>query len=246
VSDTDNEGWDESWEFSSGLTDEITIKVTNPHFGYDSEFQDGQVPLFVLEGNVIAGDAEGEFSQWYTVGKGWEASNDRQRLEPEGGKRKTLNRSTNYAHLLNSLRESAEKQGLADEIRRRGSPLNAAMWDGLELYLEREEYVNEIGGEKREGSRLLVRSIEKMPGAKESHRVRGTEPTKATEPPAASDLSPMLKAKLRKLAQTVKGSGGTHSTFAEQAFSDVDGVLDNATAEDAVMDTGAGSIWEQA
>jgi len=244
---SDNESWDESWEFSSGLTDEITIRVTNPHFGYDSEFQDGQVPLFILEGNVIAGDPEGEFSQWYTVGKGWEATQKGKLLSPEdNSKRKTLNRSTNYAHLLNSLREAAEKQGMADALRKRGSALSAEMWDGLELYLEREEYTNEIGGEKREGSRLLVRKIEKMPGAKESHRVRGTEPTTATEPPAVSDLSPMLKAKLRKLAQTVKTSGGTHSTFAEQAFSDVDGVLDNAVAEDAVMDTGAGSIWDQA
>jgi hypothetical protein len=68
----------------------------------------------------------------------------------------------------------------------------------------------------------------------------------ATEPSTTDGLPQLLRAKLRKLAKEVKGSGGDHSAFAEQAFSDVDGVLDNATAEDAVMDTDAGSIWAEA
>ena len=248
----DEYGFD-PWETTSGLPDQITVRVTNPHFGYTSEFQDGQACLFFLEGQVIAGDADPEFSQWFTVGKGWETDAKGTRLTPEDGKKRRLNNQTNYAHLFASLREAAEKQGMANDLRHRGAPFEAKLWDGLELYLEREEYTFTIDNEKRNSSRLNVSSIEKMPGVQEKAKVRSVvgaqgDPTPDTPPEAVAggDLTPMLKAKLRKLAQTIKGAGGSHNDFAEQAFSDVDGVLDNAPAEDAVMDTEAGSIWAEA
>ena len=239
-------GFDPWTTFSTGLADEITLRVDNPHFGYDAEFQDGQVPLFMLEGTVVAGDADPEFSQWYTVGGGWEATRDGARLVREKGDRKGLNKQTNYNHLVQSLFAAAEKKSMATDMRRRGSPYDAKLWDGLELYMEREEYKFKIGDEDREGSRLLVKSIEKMPGTAERKTIKSREPATPPEATGGGDLSPVLRAKLRKLAQTVKGAGGDHSQFAEQAFSDVDGVLDNPQAEDAVMDTESGSIWAEA
>jgi hypothetical protein len=231
------------WETSSGLPDEITVKVTNPHFGYDAQLQDGKACAFFLEGQIVEGDGSGsEFSQWYTVGRGFEPASKGARLAPEDGKRRKLNNQTNYALLFRSLREAAEKQGLMEEVRKRGNPFETELWQGLELYMEREEYTRTINGEQTEGSRLNVVEIRKIGG-----RSGATAPTPAA-PVADSDgdLGPKMRAELKRLASKVKGDGGSHSQFAEQAFSDVNGVLDNAAAEEAVMATGDGSIWAEA
>lgn len=228
------------WETSSGLPDRITVKVSNPHFGFDAQLQDGKACAFFMEGTIVGGEGEGDdFSQWFTVGRGWEAASKGQRLVPEDGKKRRLNNQANYAMLFKSLKDAAEKQDLVDAIRKRGNPFEAETWHDLELYLEREEFTRTINNEKSEGSRLNVARIEKLPGASET----------VTREPVVREvvaLSPKVKVSLTKLAAKVKGDGGSHSLFAEMAFSDVDGVLDDPAAEQAVMDTGDGSIWASA
>lgn len=243
------------WETSSGLPDEITVRVTNPHFGYDAQLQDGKACAFFLEGVIVEGNGAGdEFSQWYTVGRGFEPASKGARLAPEDGRRRKLNNQTNYALLFKSLREAAEKQGLMDEVRKRGNPFEAELWEGLELYLEREEFVRTIQGEKQEGSRLNVSEIRKVGG--KGVGGGGTAASSAPAPAPAEgsgqggqgsgqELGPKMRAELKRLATKVKGDGGSHAHFAEQAFSDVNGVLDNAAAEEAVMATGPGSIWDE-
>jgi len=230
------------WELGTGLPDKLTVRIDNPHFGFDAQLADGTRCAFFLEGTVTAGTEDGgEFSQWYTLGEGWEPASKGTRLVREDGKRSTkINNQSNYGRLVRSLTTAAEAQGLTDVLRKRGNPFETRLWDGLELYLEREEYefTDMQTKEKRSGSRLNVGRIEKVPGAEaqvEESNLHGP-----------GDLQPKTKAGLRKLAKEVKARGGSHNEFAELAFSDVDGVLDNPVAEDAVMNQDEGSIWASA
>ena len=239
------------WETSTGLPDKITVRIENPHFGFDAQIRDGKACLFIPEGTIIAGTDQPEpFNQFFTVGDGWEpAGKGGSRLVREDGRNKQINNNSNYGRFFTSLKVAAEKQDLMDTLRKRGTPFDAETWDALELYLEREtyHYDDRESGEKKEASRLNVVRIEKMGDAKvggakdgdvqEKASVRSGEPETAASN-GSGDLDPKVKAKLRALAR----EHTEHKAFVEAAF-DVDGVLDNAAAEEAIMDQGEGSIW---
>src|SRR5215831_18827542 len=89
------------WETSSGLPDDMTVTVDNPHFGYSSHIGDATVCMFFLEGRVTSStDDNPEFSQWYTVGRRWEPGNNGAILVREDGRPAKINSQTNYAHLF--------------------------------------------------------------------------------------------------------------------------------------------------
>lgn len=238
------------WEVSSGLPDRITVRMDNPHFGTDAQINNGQTCLFIAEGTIVDGLEEGQssdFNQFFTCGDGWEATSKGQRVVREDGKPRKFNENSNYGRFFRSLYNAAKEQGLEDELRKRGTPYDAATWQGLYTYLEREPYSfnDSKTGEKVERSRLVVRRIEKMGDAKitngsgagevvERSSVRGNGSTEV----AATGLDDRLVAKLRAVARQCE----SHPQFVEKAFS-MDGVLDNADAEAAVMDEGDGSIW---
>lgn len=250
------------WETSTGLPDKITVRIESPHFGFDAQIQNGTRCLFIPEGTIIAGtDTPEPFNQFFTVGDGWEpAGKGGSRLVREDGRAKQINNNSNYGRFFTSLKKAAEAQDLIDALRKRGTPFDAETWDGLELYLERETYTFEDRetGKDREASRLNVMRIEKMGDVKvkakaaesdgadgdadtEKASVRSGEPETAASSNGggpADDLDPKTKAKLRALAR----EHTEHKAFVEAAF-DVDGVLDNAVAEEAIMAQGEGSIW---
>lgn len=262
------------WDTSTGLPDKITVRIENPHFGYNVESATPTRCLFICEGTIVAGTEDGasaEFNQWFSVGDGWEpGGKGGARLVREDGRPKQLNQNSNYGRFFTSLRKAAEVQELMDQLRKRGTPFDAATWLGLEVYLERESYTYEDRNDDnktKEASRLNVVRIDKIgdakvaspgPSAETVESAASVSSTPATTPaePApvaaaatnggvsAVELDPKLKAKLKALAREVRTGGSEQKVFVERAFDEVDGVLDNAVAEEAIMANGDGSIWE--
>lgn len=250
------------WETSSGLPDFLQVRIENPHFGYDANIGNGQTTLFKPEGTVLSGDGIDEpqpFEQFFGCGPGWEpAGKGGTRIVREDGKARKFNNNVAYAHLFTSLKKAAEAQDMMGELRKRGTTFDAATWQGLVLDLERTELPEFTGSDGKPVKRsvLLVKNIVKMGDAKAKAPAEAPAAEETTDKAtvssgetatnggvAASELDPKLKAQLRKLARETRESGAGHNAFVERAF-EMDGVMDNAPAEQAIMESGDGSIWE--
>lgn len=250
--ETDNDYEFDPWELGTGLPDKITVRIVDPHFGTDAQINDGQTTLFIPAGTIIAGTEDGsavDFAQFYSCGDGWEASGKGgARLVREDGRARKINNSSNYGKWLKSLQEAAEKQGLTDELRKRGNPFEASTFEGLEVFMERITQPTFIGRDGQPVSRDLLLVTEITGGMKKDASSGTVEPDaeKATVKGADSngdggaELDPKIKAKLRALARDCT----THAEFMEQGF-EIDGVLNNTVAEDAVAADGPGSIWAE-
>lgn len=242
------------WETSSGFPDFVQVRIENPHFTYDAQIQDGTVCLFAPEGTILSGDGidePTEFTQFYGCGPGWEpAGKGGTRIVREDGKARKFNNNVAYAHLFTSLKKAAEAQDMWDALRKKGTPFDASLWSNLTLDLERVALPEFEGKDGKMVKRnvLEVKTIVKM-GNTEGKAAKAKEEVdeKATVSSGestsngaaiAAELDPKLKAKLRALAR----EHDEHKAFVEKAF-DIDGVLDNQVAEDAIMDQGEGSIW---
>lgn len=247
------------WEGSSGLPNYLQVRIENPHFGYDAQIQNGQACLFKPEGTVLSGDGVDEpteFTQFYGCGPGWEPASKGQRVVREDGKARQFNNNVAYYHLFHSLKQAAVEQGLEDQLRKRGTPFDASTWQGLVLDLEREQLPEFEGSD----GKMVKRSVLKV---KQIVKMGDTTPTKAKSDDdgesvkasvtsgtssgasganGAGELDAKTKAKIKALAREVRSNGGSHSAFVERAF-DIEGVLDNPVAEEAVIADGDGSIW---
>lgn len=258
MADNETETYEfDPWETSSGLPDFLQVRIENPHFGHNAEIQNGQVCLFVPEGTILSGDGIEQpepFTQFYGCGPGWEpAGKGRTRVVREDGKARKFNNNVAYAHLFTSLKKAAEAQEMWDTLRKRGTPFDASLWANLTVDLERVQLPEFEGsdGKMVKRSVLEVKSIVKMGDtttpaatAKEEVDEKASVSSGSSGGDALSngELDVKLKAKLKAAARSVQEAGGEHKAFVEKAF-DIEGVLDNATAEQAVMDEGEGSIW---
>jgi hypothetical protein len=136
---------EESWEFTSGLIDDVDAKVVGSEFGYRDEYKtkDGTpLPVFVLKLQPEGGSDVVEAH--YSLGKGWEPAPDGRSARKLEGKPK-FNQSSAYAMLC------ARAAGLWPEIKRRGSTLYVGLFDGTVWHWNREkvEYGGEIGSKER-------------------------------------------------------------------------------------------------
>lgn len=258
------------WEASSGLPDFMQVRIENPHFATDAQVQNGQLCLFKPEGTVLSGDGIDEptqMDQYFSCGPGWEpAGKGGTRVVREDGKQRMFNNNTAYAHLFLSLRRCAKEQGMEDQLRKRGTPFDAATWAGLVLDLKREpipDFTTGDGTLVTGKTRLVVSGIVKMGdtvGSASGETVDQTAsvssapasapapetPAEASAPvstPVVTDngaveLDPKIRAKLSVLARQCD----ERRQFIERGFM-VEGVLDNPVAEDALQDEGPGSIW---
>lgn len=246
------------WETSSGLPDFCQVRIENPHFGYNADINNGQTCLFIPEGTVLSGDGIDEpvpFDQFFGCGPGWEpGGKGGTRVVREDGKARKFNNNVAYAHLFGTLKKVAAEAGVEDQLRKRGTPYDAALWQGLVLDLVREpipDFTGQDGTLVTGRTRLVVKAIAKMGDAttttktapreevEEKASVSSSEPASSA---ASNGLDPKIKAKLKAAARSVKEAGGEHKAFVEMAL-DIEGVLDNQAAEDAVMDQGEESIW---
>jgi hypothetical protein len=122
-------GWDPVE--TTGLLDDADITITKAEFNYDAEYQGGEALLLILSGTSDHPDYP-EFSQFYSIGNGWETEDHGKTIVGSGS---GINKSTNYWAFI----EAALAVGAGPTIQGRGTPDMAAIWEGLRFHVKRTE-----------------------------------------------------------------------------------------------------------
>lgn len=136
------------WETESGLIDDVDAWIANPHFGIKEEYsqvvvattggeQKGAMILFDLT------DENGEVlgSQGYSIGTGWEISEDG--LTITHAKRKNVVTNTLYGQLQNRVVKE-----LGVDMSQYGLPTDAMSWDGLGFHWMQQLHTTVAGPDK--------------------------------------------------------------------------------------------------
>jgi hypothetical protein len=243
------------WELTSGLVDDADVAFKECSFGFRSDYNDGQTLLFMADAIIDGDDGPEESELIFPCGNGWEATEKGAKAKREDGKRKGFNKNSGYGLLISA----ATEVGAGDVLKGRGTPMEAAIWNGLVFHMKRKKI--SYGGDIGEKERLLptefkgyvdAGKVTKPTTKPDTDQARKAAGVPAASAPAAADngaategLPAKLRIGLRKLAEDVKGGGGDHDAFLEKAF-EMEGVEGNSAAENAVMADGADSIWAKA
>lgn len=246
------------WQLTSGLPDDFDFTINDSFFEFDPNYNDGQTLVLKLEG---VGDGEvGEQTLMFPCGDGWETPDKGQTAQREDGKRKGFNKSSGYGLLIGAAVEC----GAGDALRVKGSPMQAGIWRNERFHMKRSEI--DYGGEIGKKERLLPTTYLGAVGAGAAAAAPATQaaaqpaqaapagPRKAEPGEVATEgvsapstagegMSATVKVALIKLAKECE----SHDQFVERAYTEVDGVMGNPAAEEAVMAADGGlSIWAKA
>lgn len=206
----------------SGLIDDFDFTITEAWFTTDASYNSGETLLLKLSGNTDSAD-QPETTVQYSCGSGWEAEDGGKKAVREDGKRRRFNQSSGVWKLV----EAAMNCGAGEELRKRGTPMEASMWVGLRFHMKRVEQ----GEGDFKTTRPLPVSFLGVVG-EGSAPAAPAAPAPASAPAAnGSGLSKVLEVKLKKLAK----DSDTHEDFIVAAF-ELDGVDGNADAERVVVD----------
>ena len=179
------------WDTESGLVDDVDGWIVNPRFGIKEEYSQaviettggeskGAMLLFDLQNE--AGEIIG--SQGYSIGTGWEISEDGRYITH--AKRKNVVTNTRYGQL--QIRVVKE---LGIDMEQYGAPTDALSWDGLGFHWNQEAH-DTVGG---------VSKTSIMPTSYLS-RI-GEEAAAAPEPAAQPVTKPAAKPVARPVAKPV-------------------------------------------
>ncbi|MDD5704188.1 MAG: hypothetical protein PHU23_19310 [Dehalococcoidales bacterium] len=183
------------WETESGLIDDVDAYIVNAHFGVKEEYLqavvdskgDGQKGLMFLfdledtEGNIIG-------QQGYSVGTGWEASEDGASISH--AKRKNVVTNSMYGQLQVEV-----VKNLGVDMVARGLPTEAASWEGLGFHWMLKAHKT-MSGQEKQG----LMPTEYL-GEKNSESAEEA-PTKPTAKPAAKATSPAVAKALQLVKET--------------------------------------------
>lgn len=207
----------------TGLIDDFDFSIAEAWFTTDAGYNNGETLLLKLTGNTDNPD-QPETTLQYSCGSGWEAEDNGKRAVREDGKRRRFNQSSG----IWKLTEAAMNADAGDELRKRGTPMEASMWVGLKFHMKRVEQ----GEGDFKTTRPLPVAFLGVVGEGQASAPSGAAP--ASTPAATSNgtgLSKVLEVKLKKLAKDC----ATHEDFIVAAF-ELEGVDGNADAERAVVD----------
>lgn len=246
------------WELSSGLPDDFDFTCNDAFFEFDSNYNDGQTLVLKLEG-VDESNMQ-ETTLMYPTGDGWETPDQGKTAQREDGKKKGFNKNSGIGLLIGAAVET----GGGEALKAKGNPMVAAIWKNERFHMKRSEidYGGEIGKKERLLPTAYLGPVGAAPAAapapatpaqtapsgavkEDPGTAEATPVTPAAAPaPAGAGMTATTKVALLKLGKEIKSQGGTHDTFIERAFVEVEGVMGNAEAEAAVMAAeGPDSIW---
>lgn len=220
-------GWDTVE--STGLLDDCNITIKSAEFNYDASYNSGEQLLMIFSGTSDHPDFP-EFSQFFSIGKGWE-TNDHGRTVV--GSANGFNSKSQYGLFL------AKAVALAgDAITGRGTPDNAAVWEGLSFHVKRENVdYGDLGIKKV----LLPNAFNGAEGKAEAPapsavaQEAGAVETPVATPPVAANgngSNAVLLAKLKAVAM----SADTHDGFIEQVLEKYPEVQSDSELFSAVVD----------
>ncbi len=218
---------DTSWDTETGLPNDIDAWIVNAKFGQKDEYAqavaaagtEGGALLLMFDLADEKGDVIG--NQGYSVGSGWEASEDGKSISHP--KRKNVVGSSLYGQLQNRV---IKDLGLKEMMQGRGKPTDAKCWNGLGFHWMLEEHET-VGGKPASGIMPTIFINDK------GSSVATPAPAAPVAPPAAGTIEATLATLARTLDQ---------KAFQEKALG-LPSVAANDELMASVLDEGAEGFW---
>ena len=199
----------EDFALESGLPDDFDAQISSASFGFKPEYQDGTVPLLLLE---LEGQEIDRATVAFSIGGDWKVTDGGHRVEHPRGKKRFVATS-----MIGRLIDRVVKQ-MDVPIWERGSPTEADIWTGLSFHWKREEITF--------GKGILADK-----GGKTTHLMPTDFLSEYAGSEARSNISPDMEAKLIALAK----SSSDYNNFVKAALK-VPGVADNTKLLNAILD----------
>lgn len=117
------------WALETGLPNDFDFWVARARFGYNPNYQSGSALLLIWEGE--SPDLDIEYPVIWPVGKGWESREDG--VSAFHPKRQGFISTSMYGRLIDRV-----LNGLKVDMRSRGDPKKATIWEGLGFHLVTE------------------------------------------------------------------------------------------------------------
>lgn len=192
---------------TTGLPDDIDFTIAKAEFGYDAQYADGEQILFIITASQT--NEEGEPHRvFYSLGRAgaWETlDHGRTVVSQTDPPAEGFNKQSSYWKFIEAA------LGTGAPVTDRGTPDNAAIWEGLTFHLKRIEVDRPGLGEGKQ-TMLLPVSYSDSGKAEASAPAAQT----ASAAPAAGNGQPeattnILELKVKQLAKTAD----THDNFIE-------------------------------
>lgn len=253
------QGWVPS-EGGGGLATYLHGRIDNPFFGRNPNYMEGKRLVQVWEGEIFeAKDGDGnlldatklENLTIWPLGENWDSyDNITAEFTGPGNKKEGFDKKSLFMKMV--YRVASLDQAVAAELGRRGSMLNASVWKGIEVVLEREHIVfgkNKAGEEIATDHLMPVKvSLAGVTGA----AAQTTQTVQATQGLVgegqgqaaaggvldALGIDAGLRAKLKVASVQAKGDANAFTL----AAIDIPGVVDNNDLITVVSD---GSLWAE-
>jgi hypothetical protein len=240
---------DASAYLTSGLPDNFDGPMTDCRFGFNPDYNNGQT-LLLLHNKVSTDDDVGTLDgEQYTVNKGFESREKGTFVEREDGSGKGFHESSGMGTLLSAI---AKLDGIEEtwdaRIAEGLTPLHAAFYEGMSFHWERQTL--------REGtayeSHMLIPTAfvgsgdVVKPKAPRTKKAAAKKKAKKAAAPKTEPEGPDLD-EVRTQVRAIADTCDTVEEFAERAYSEIEGLEDNADWQALVDDTDSeGSVWVEA
>ena len=193
---------EDPWGLDTGLPDNVDVTIVKSVFGYQDNYQNGEVALLIWD--VESQEADFEYPIIWPCGAGWEVKERGKSVEHP--KRSRFVETSTVGRLIKRCKEL----GIEDVLRARGTPREAAIWEGLTFHVKRESW--EIPGGKERGlpeSQDHLMPTEFIEGEKPAVAARpatrtATRPASRAKAAEAESAPDALTERLTKLAQTLE------------------------------------------
>ncbi len=233
-----------TWDTTSGLLDDFSLRVDEAWFGEDEENDDERIYL-MLRGLAIDLDDEGlaeeeDYRERFRVGQNWEVVDKGAGVENATGKQK-FNKNSGVGRLIRSM---VSDEGTAEALAERGDANQAETYIGLTLHLERVEQTpfKNDDGDMVEWNILQASSVE-FPKSKKKDKKGSGGSGKADKGKKGTGSG------LKKTVIAFAGqfADDEHTTFVEQVldvdtFSAAPDIEDNDELHADVLDD-EGKVW---
>lgn len=164
----------------SGLPDDFDGTITEPYFGYDTDYMGGDKLALLF--TLVSPDLEAPEKMLFGTGKDWEPDKTPRGAKIERKGKQAFHENSGCGLLLDAMKEA----GAIDAMRKSGSlPMEAAMYDGLSFHWARKTFTYDLDDGKKVTSRLLpvkFLGVETSSNGKGKSKAAGASRTTASKP----------------------------------------------------------------
>lgn len=206
----------EDFELESGLPDDFDAQISTASFGFKPEYQDGKVPLLLLD---LEGKEIEPTTVAFSIGADWKITEGGHKVEHPKGKKRFVATS-----MIGRLIDRVVNQ-MGVPMWERGFPTEADIWPGLSFHWKREDIDFGKGILAEKGGK----TTHLMPTDFLANYAGG-------ETPAV--IAPDMEAKLAALAK----ASADYNAFVKGAVK-VQGVGDNTKLLNSILDETAKGFY---